>query len=52
MLVESEGEGLEEGDVVSHHLLVGEVELVHDDRVDVVVRQQVICKKSTRHHVN
>jgi len=42
MLVQPEGEGLEEGDVVGHDLLVGEVELVHDDGVDVVVGQQVI----------
>ena len=42
VLVESEGEGLEEGDVVGHHLLVREVELVDDDRVHVVVGEQVI----------
>ena len=42
VLVESEGQGLEEGDVVGHDLLIREVELVHDDRVDVVVRQQVV----------
>ena len=28
MFVQSEGECLEEGDVVGHHLLVGEVELI------------------------
>lgn len=38
VLVEPEGEGLEEGDVVSHDLLIGEVELVNDDGVNVVVR--------------
>ncbi len=45
VFVEPEREGLEEGDVVSHDLLVREVELVDDDRVDVVVRQQVVCKR-------
>jgi hypothetical protein len=44
VFVEPEREGLEEGDVVGHDLLVREVELVDDDRVDVVVRQQVVCK--------
>lgn len=45
MVVELEGQGLEEGDVVGHDLLVGEVKLVNDDGVDVVVGQQVICDK-------
>ena len=39
MLVQPERQGLEEGNVVGHHLLVGEIELVHDNRIDVVVRQ-------------
>ncbi len=42
VLVEPEGERLEEGDVVGHHLLVGEVELVHDDGVHVVVGQEIV----------
>ena len=42
MFVQSEGECLEEGDVVGHHLLVGEVELVNDYGVDVIVGEQVI----------
>ena len=43
MLVEPERQRLEEGDVVGHDLLVAEVELVHDDRVHMVVREQVVC---------
>ena len=35
--VEFEGQSLEEGNVVSHHLLITEVKLVHNDRVDVIV---------------
>ena len=42
VLVQPEGEGLEEWDVVGHDLLVGEVELVNDDGVDVVIGQQII----------
>ncbi len=42
VLVEPEGERLEERDVVGHHLLVGEVELVDDDRIDVIVGQQIV----------
>ena len=42
VFVQPEGEGLEEWDVVGHDLLVREVELVNDDRVDVVVGQQII----------
>lgn len=42
VIVELEGEGLQEGDVVRHHLFVGKIKLVHNDGVDVVVRQQVI----------
>ena len=42
VLVEPEWERLEEWDVVGHDLLVREVELVHDDRVHVVVGQKVV----------
>jgi len=42
VLVEPEGESLEERDVVSHHLLVRKIKLVHDDGINVVVAQQVI----------
>lgn len=42
MVVELEGQRLKEGDVVGHDLLIGEVKLVDDDGVDVVVGQQVI----------
>ena len=44
MFVEPEGESLQEGDVVSHDLLVGEIELVDDDGVDVVVGEKIVCK--------
>ena len=40
--VQLQRERLQKGDVVGHHLLVGEVKLVHDDRVDVVVGEQVV----------
>ena len=42
VLVEVEGEGLEEGDVVGQHLLIREVQLQHYDGVDVVVGEEVI----------
>ena len=45
VLVEPEGEGFEEGNVVGHDLLIGEVELVNDDRVDVIVGEEVIWNK-------
>ena len=37
VLVEVEGEGLEEGDVISEHFLLREVQLQDDDGIDVVV---------------
>ena len=40
--IQFEGQGLEEGDVIGHHFLVREIELVNYDRVDVIVRQQII----------
>lgn len=42
VLVKSEGEGLEEGDVVGHDFLVREVKLVDNDGVDVIVGEQVV----------
>ena len=42
VLVQPEAEGLEEGDVVGHDLLVGEVELVNNDGVDVVVGEEIV----------
>ena len=45
MFVEPEGERLQEGDVVCHDLLVGEIELVHDDGVDVVVGEKIVCNE-------
>ena len=42
VLVEAKGERLEKGNVVGHHLLVGKIKLMNDDRVDVVVGQQVV----------
>lgn len=48
MVVEFEWQGLEEGDIVGHDLLVREVKLVDDDGVHVVVRQQVICEEKEK----
>ena len=45
VVVELEGQRLQEGDVIGHDLLIGEVELVDDNGVHVVVRQQVIWAK-------
>ena len=42
VLVETKTQRLEERYVVSHHFLVTEVKLVHNDRVDVVVGKQII----------
>lgn len=44
VLVEVEGEGLEKGDVVGKHFLVREVQLQHNDGVDVIVGKEVIYK--------
>lgn len=45
VIVEFQWQGLEEGDVVGHDLLVREVKLVDDDGVHVVVRQEVIWEE-------
>jgi len=37
MAVQLEGESFEEGNVISQNLLIGEVKLVNDDGVDVVI---------------
>lgn len=42
VVVEFQGQGLEEGDIVRHDLLIWEIKLVHDYWVDVVVGQKVI----------
>ena len=42
VLVEPQGDGLEEGDVVGEQLLVGKVERVADQLVDVVVGEDVV----------
>lgn len=47
MVVEFQGQGLEEGDVVRHDLLIWEVKLVHDYWVDMVVGQKVIWEGKT-----
>lgn len=41
--VQLQAQRLQEQHVVAHDVLVGEVELVHDYRVDVVVAEQVVC---------
>ena len=45
VLVETKRQGLEEGNVIGHNLLVREIKLVNYDRVDMVVGQQIIWKK-------
>lgn len=42
VVVKLQRQGLQEGDVVRHDLLVGEVKLVDNNRVDVVVGQEII----------
>lgn len=37
VFVEFERESLEEGDVVSKNLLIGEIQLENDDRIDVII---------------
>lgn len=44
VLVEMEGKGLEEGDIIGQHFLIGEIQLQHNDGVDVVVGEKVICR--------
>lgn len=41
--VQLQAERLQEQHVVAHDVLVAEVELVHDDRVDVIVAEQIVC---------
>lgn len=50
VVVELQRQRLQKGDVVGHDLLIGEVEFVHDDGVDVVIRQQVVCEKNKNTH--
>lgn len=45
VVVELQGQGLEEGDIVRHDLLIWEIKLVHDYGVDVVVGQKVIWER-------
>lgn len=45
VIVELQRERLQEGDVVGHDLLVREVEFMHNDGVDVVIRQQVVWRR-------
>ena len=40
--VQLERQSLQEGNIIRHHFLVAEVELVHDDGIDVVVGEQVV----------
>ena len=40
--VQLEGQSLQEGNIIRHHFLVAEVELVYDDGIDVVVGEQVV----------
>ena len=49
VLVELEGEGFQEGDVVGEHLLVREVQFQHNDGVDVVVREKIVYAMDNRH---
>lgn len=43
--VQLERQGLQERDVVGHHLFVGEIEFMYNDRVHVVVREKVVCER-------
>lgn len=49
--VQLEGQGFEEGNVIGHHFLIGEVKFVHDDGVDVVVTQQIIFEMDTKQNL-
>ena len=40
--IQLERQSLQEGNIIRHHFLVAEVELVHDDGIDVVVGEQVV----------
>lgn len=48
VIIKLQGQGLQEGDIVCHDLLIGEVKLMDDDGVHMVVRQQVICVQEER----
>ena len=45
VLVEFERESFQEGDVISQHFLVGKIEFVHNDGIDVVVAEQVVKRR-------
>ena len=42
VLVQSKGEGFKKRDVVSHDFLIREVKLVDNDRVDMVVGEEIV----------
>lgn len=43
--VELHAEGLEKENIVTHNVLVRKVKLMHDDRIDVIVAQEIICNQ-------
>lgn len=45
MFVQPERQGFQERNVVRHDFFVGEIKLVHDNGIDMVVRQQIIYNK-------
>lgn len=42
--VQLQTERLQKENVIAHNVLVGKVELVNDDGVDVIVAQKIICR--------
>jgi len=49
--VQLQTERLQEKDVIAHYILVGEVELVHHDGIDMVIAKKIICKRKNRFNI-
>ena len=45
MLVQSERQCFEERNVVSHDFFIRKIKLVHNYGIDMIVREQIICKE-------
>lgn len=43
--IQLQAERLQEEHIVTHDILVGEIEFVDNYRVDVIIAEQVVCKK-------
>lgn len=42
--VKFEAERFQEQNVIAHYVFVGEIEFMHNYRVDMIIAEQIICK--------